>query len=84
MAWVYILESLDDGRYYIGSTADIEQRLRHHMCGATPSTSRMGTLKEVFRQEFEDLPTARKIEKRLKNLKRKDYIKRVVEDGYLR
>jgi len=41
-------------------------------------------LKEVFRQEFEDLPTARKIEKRLKNLKRKDYIKRVVEDGYLR
>ena len=42
MAYVYILESLRDGRYYIGSTKDIEKRLKHHKSGFTHSTKRFG------------------------------------------
>ncbi|MEK7567254.1 MAG: GIY-YIG nuclease family protein [Patescibacteria group bacterium] len=34
MPYVYILKSLRDGRYYIGSTIDLDLRLQHHF-GAT-------------------------------------------------
>ena len=38
----------------------------------------------VLNQEYSTLSKARKIEYRLKRLKRKDYIKKIVEDGYIR
>jgi predicted GIY-YIG superfamily endonuclease len=38
----------------------------------------------VFKQEFESMEIARKIESRLKKLKRKDYLKKIVEDGFIR
>jgi len=38
MSYVHILESLRDGRYYIGSTVDLDKRLKHHIGGFTPST----------------------------------------------
>ena len=84
MANVYILESLRDGRYYIGSTIDLETRLKHHLGGHTPSTKRFGEIKLVFSQQYDSLREARIIEKRLKKLKRKDYIKKIIEDGYIK
>ncbi|MEI6479299.1 MAG: GIY-YIG nuclease family protein [bacterium] len=33
MWFVYILKSLKDGRYYIGSTSDIEKRVERHNHG---------------------------------------------------
>ena len=66
MPWVYILQSQKDGRYYVGSTADLAKRLIHHKGGHTPSTKRLGQVELVFEQEYEHLQDARKIEKRLK------------------
>jgi len=84
MAAVYILKSTEDGRFYIGSTVDLKQRLRHHTGGFTYSTKRMGNLRLVLSQEFPTLKEARLIEKKLKNLKRHDYIEKMVEDGRIR
>ena len=78
---VYILQSLRDGRFYIGSTADLEKRTKHHFGGFTPSTKRFGQIKFVFSQEYKTLKEARIIEKKLKNLKRKDYIRKIISDG---
>ncbi|HEY4477941.1 MAG TPA: GIY-YIG nuclease family protein [Candidatus Paceibacterota bacterium] len=83
MAFVYILKN-EDGKYYVGSTVDIEQRLRHHQGGYTPSTHRMGKLELVFSQKFETLKDARNIESRLKKFKRRDYIERIVNDGFIK
>ena len=80
MACVYILQSLRDGRFYIGSTADLEKRTKHHFGGFTPSTKRFGRIEFVFSQEYQTLKEARMIEKRLKNLKRRDYIEKIVSD----
>jgi putative endonuclease len=84
MAYVYILESLRDGRYYIGSTKDLGQRLKHHESGFTPSTKRFGKIKLIFKQEYNSLKEARYIEKKLKSLKRKDYLDKIIKDGFIR
>ena len=44
----------------------------------------MGEVKIVLAQEYSSLSLARRIENRLKNLKRKDYIEKIVNDGYIR
>lgn len=80
MAWVYILIS-QKGQYYIGSTASLKKRLVHHKSGHTPSTKRMGEVALVFKQEYQELETARKAERFLKRLKRKDYIEKIIKDG---
>ena len=83
MSFVYILKG-EIGHFYIGSTADLEERLKHHLGGHTPSTSKMGKLELVFSQEYPCLKDARYVEKRLKNLKRRDYIEKIIKDGYIK
>jgi len=84
MPYVYILESVKDGRYYIGSTIDLKKRLKHHKCGATPSTKRFGELRLVFQQYYDKIEDARYVERKLKKLKRKDYIKKIINDGFIK
>ena len=84
MAWVYILESERDGRFYVGSTLDLNRRISQHQHGHTQTTAGMGVIKLVFSQEFKTLEEARAIEKRLKRLKRKDYLQKIVAEGYIR
>jgi predicted GIY-YIG superfamily endonuclease len=84
MAKVYILEGVNNRKYYVGSTINLEQRLKHHFGGHTPSTKRFGRLKLVFQQEYQTLAEARTIERKLKKLKRKDYLNKIIEDGFIR
>lgn len=84
MAFVYILKSNKNGKYYIGSTTNLKERLKHNKGGYTPSTKRLGNVELVFFQEYDNLSKARKIEIRLKKLKRKDYLEKIIEDGYIK
>lgn len=84
MSYVYILKSLDKNKYYVGSTDNLKDRLRHHFGGHTPSTKKLGNLKLALSQEYSTLEEARKVERKLKNLKRKDYIEKIIEDGYIK
>ena len=61
----------------------MEARLKHHLGGATPSTKRFGGVKLVFKQEYINLKDARYIENRLKKLKRKDYLNKIIKDGFI-
>ncbi len=83
MAFVYILES-ELGAYYIGSTLDIVERVRHHSGGFTPSTKRLGKIHLVLKQEYPTLKQARRVELKLKKLKRKDYIRKIIQEGYIK
>lgn len=80
MAWVYILQS-EKSQYYIGSTANLERRLKQHFTGGAHTTSRMKGLKLVFSQEFKSSEKARIVERKLKSWKRKDFIDKIVSDG---
>jgi putative endonuclease len=81
--YVYILEN-SDHKFYIGSTNDLNRRFKQHNSGHTYSTKRMGELNLVFSQIFDTLEEARKVELRLKKLKRKDYIEKIIKDGCIK
>ena len=82
-AFVYILRD-EKRKFYVGSTSDLERRLRQHEGKHTQTTKNMFNPKLVLKQEFPSLLVARKIEGRIKRLKRKDYIEKMVTDGYIK
>ncbi|MDP3875327.1 MAG: GIY-YIG nuclease family protein [bacterium] len=82
-AFVYILQD-ENGRFYIGSTPTLEKRLKQHANGHTQTTRNMFNPKLVLKQEVSSLVIARKIEHRLKKMKRRDYIEKIVTDGYIK
>lgn len=83
MAWVYILLT-KSGKYYVGSTTDIDERLKHHFGGYTPSTKSLGVEQLLLKQEYKTLREARSVEMKIKKLKRKDYLEKIVKDGYIK
>ena len=84
MAYVYIIRSADSGRYYTGSTIDIEKRFKQHQQGKHHSSKRFTNPQLVFKQEFNDIETARRVERRLKSYKRRDFIEKIIRDGVIR
>ncbi|MCF7835838.1 MAG: GIY-YIG nuclease family protein [Candidatus Marinimicrobia bacterium] len=83
MSTVYILKN-KQGRYYIGSTINIDDRLKHHKGGFTPSTKRLGEMELVFSQEYKTLQEARKIERKLKSFKKRKIIEKIVKEGIIK
>ncbi len=71
-------------KFYIGSTIDIQKRLRQHELGHTQTTKNMIEPKIVLMQEVDSLLLARRIENKLKRMKRKDFIEKIVADGYIK
>ena len=69
MAWTYILKG-SSGRYYIGSTPDLETRFAQHQRGHTHTTKRFGAkLHIAASEEFATLKEARDMERVLKRKK---------------
>ena len=69
MPWVYILRG-SSGRHYIGSTTDLERRLKQHRRGHTHTTKRLGDeLQLLASVELPTLEEARSLERELKRKK---------------
>jgi len=84
MGWVYILQETDDGRFYIGSTNNLEHRIKQHKNGHTQTTRNFNNPELVFSQKYPTLADARKIKYKLTHLKRRDYLKKIIFDGSIR
>lgn len=69
MYYVYILRSLKDYRYYIGSTKDIKKRIEEHNSGKTISLRNRIPLKLVYSEEFTSRTEAFRREKKIKSYK---------------
>ena len=81
--YIYILRN-SKGQFYIGSTDNLNRRLHQHKLGHTQTTRNMKDFEVALVQEFDSLKLARDVERRIKNLKRKDYIEKMIQDGYIR
>lgn len=81
--YVYILRDKNN-RFYIGSTDNLARRLKVHNYGHSKTTRRMNSPALVLSQKYSTLLEARNVERYLKKLKRKDYIEKIVADGYIK
>ena len=69
MAWVYILRG-GTGRYYIGSTENLDRRIDEHRRGSNHTTRRFGeNIEVVASRELPSIIEARKLELILKRKK---------------
>lgn len=78
---VYILRSLKNDRYYIGSTNNFERRLEERNRGLVTATSFIIPLKLVRFIRCESIQIARICEYLLKRYKNKQILSKVVESG---
>jgi len=78
--YIYIIQSEKNKRYYIGSTNDIDRRIREHNIGKSKYTSESLPWKLMFSQKYLNLTIARKAEYWLKRQKDADFISRLIID----
>ncbi|HJW15513.1 MAG TPA: GIY-YIG nuclease family protein [Flavisolibacter sp.] len=78
--YVYILKSLKDGKYYIGSTSDVVARLNFHNSGLQRSTKSRIPFVLIYQEELPDKTSALKREKQVKNYKGGEAFKRLLRD----
>ena len=75
MFYLYVLQNKETDRYYIGSTNNLERRLKEHQNGKTRTTRILKTNELVYFEEYQIEKEARDREKKLKSYKSKKYIK---------
>ena len=75
---VYILESENTCRYYVGSTADIEARLQRHNQGRSKYTKTGIPWKIVHTEAFATRSEAVRREQQIKRRKSRHYIEELV------
>ena len=60
MYFVYILQSLKDGKTYVGYTNNLDERLKRHNSGLVTATKHCIPLKLIYSEQFETLQEAKK------------------------
>jgi len=76
--FVYIIESLKDGSYYVGSTQNLTERIERHNQGRSTYTKAKRPWGLVFCEEHPDRSRAIIREKEIKRKKSKSYIEFLV------
>jgi len=81
--FVYIIESLKDGTYYVGYTQNLTERMERHNQGRSTYTKSKKPWKLVYTEEHIHRSSAIKREKEVKSKKSKEYIEHLVRASRL-
>lgn len=79
--YVYVLLSLKDNKFYIGSTNDLKRRLREHFAGKNISTSKRLPLKLIYFEGHLAKSDAERREKYFKTTKGKVTLRAIIRDS---
>ena len=79
MYFVYIIQSINSKKFYIGYTSDLEKRLQNHNSGANRSTSRNKPWKIIYFEKFDDKKSAWQREQKIKKYKGGDAFKKLIK-----
>ena len=79
--YVYILESLKNGSFYIGYSGDLEKRIKEHNEGKTKGNKYNGPFKLIYKEEYKDPIEARKREYYIKRQKSRKFIQELIGLG---
>jgi putative endonuclease len=81
MYWVYILKSSKSGKYYVGHTGNLSDRLQRHNEGRSLSTKAAGPWQCVHTEEYRGRTEAIRREKEIKSKKKRGYIETLIGYG---
>ena len=73
---VYVLKSSIDNNFYIGCTSDVGGRIGYHNKGKVKSTKHRRPLVLVYREDYDSIYDAFKIERYYKTAKGKSELKK--------
>ncbi len=77
--FVYIIKSLKDNSFYIGSTNDLDRRLSEHNQGLSKYTSAKMPWDLVYSESFGDVTAARKREYFLKKQRNRAFYQKLID-----
>ncbi len=80
MFYTYILKSLNNNSYYIGSCNDISKRFNLHNKGLVKSTKPYIPWELKYKEEYKTLSEARKREMQIKSWKKRAAIEKLIKD----
>ena len=72
--WVYILQSESTGRYYVGQTNNLTDRVARHNSGRTDSNRGRGPWRLLYQEQFATRQTAVARERAMKARKSRTYL----------
>ena len=76
---MYILKSIKNGTYYIGSTVNLERRIQEHNMGLSRFTATFRPWKIVYEESYQSLGEVRKREKQLKSWKKRKALETLIK-----
>ena len=76
MYYVYVMKG--QTKYYIGSTADIDKRIKEHNSGKTRSLKNKGPFRLVYSERFNSKTEALKREHQIKSFKGGNAFKKLI------
>ena len=79
MIFVYAIQSLKDGRIYVGMSENVNKRIEQHNNGLTFSTKGFRPWNLIYTEVFPDKTEARKKEKYLKSGIGKEFLKSILK-----
>ena len=77
--FTYILQSESTGRYYVGHTGNLDERLLSHNGGKVKSTRKKGPWKVKYVEEYESKLEANRRELEIKSKKSKKFIEYLID-----
>ena len=80
MPRVYILRSGRDNGFYVGSTRNLDERLKRHAEGRVPATKNRLPITLVYCKQFEVYGKAYKYEQLIKKQKSSEYISKLITE----
>ncbi|MEK7588239.1 MAG: GIY-YIG nuclease family protein [Patescibacteria group bacterium] len=78
MHTVYVLQSSIDNNLYIGCTSDINKRLGYHNKGKVKSTKSRRPLKLIYKEDYDNIYEAFRVERYYKTPKGKSELKKKI------
>ena len=81
MYYAYVLQSLKDGKLYIGFTKDLKRRMQEHKSGGSVSTKKRLPFRLVFYEAFVSEGDAKRRERYFKTTKGKKALKLILRES---
>jgi len=81
MFYTYILQSVKSGRYYIGHTQNITERLERHNSGKVTATRNKGPWVLKYHETYASKAEAASRELYIKRMKSRQYIESLIEEA---